>query len=65
LDKWCFDNGIKLVFSKPGIPTDNCHIASFNGTFRYECLNSLYFTTMKESWEIVEDGRQKYNEERP
>jgi putative transposase len=40
LDKWCYDNGIKLIFSRPGTPTDNCHIESFNGTFRYECLNS-------------------------
>jgi len=65
LDEWCYKNGIKILFSRPGTPTDNCHIESFNGTFRYECLNSNYFESLTSAREIIEDWWTEYNEERP
>ncbi len=65
LDKWCFKHGIKISYSRPGKPIDNCHIESFNGTFRYECLNSNYFETLKSARRIIENWRNEYNEERP
>ena len=34
LDKWCYDNNVTLDFSRPGKPTDNAFIESFNGSFR-------------------------------
>jgi len=34
LDKWCYDNSVTLDFSRPGKPTDNPFIESFNGSFR-------------------------------
>ena len=40
LDKWAYDNGVTLDFSRPGKPTDNPFIESFNGSFRDECLNA-------------------------
>ena len=39
LDLWTDLNGVKLDFSRPGKPTDNALIESFNGRFRDECLN--------------------------
>ncbi len=39
LDKWAYENGVTLDFSKSGKPTDNTLIESFNGSFRDECLN--------------------------
>jgi putative transposase len=39
LDKWAYDNKVTLDFSRPGKPTDNAFIESFNGSFRDECLN--------------------------
>lgn len=39
LDKWAFDNQVTLDFSRPGKPTDNAFIESFNGSLREECLN--------------------------
>ena len=40
LDLWAFMRGVTLDFSRPGRPTDNAYIESFNGKFRTECLNS-------------------------
>jgi len=39
LDLWAYFNGVKLDFSRPGKPTDNAVIESFNGRPRDECLN--------------------------
>jgi len=38
LDKWAYENGVVLDFSRPGKPTDNPFIESFNGSFRDECF---------------------------
>lgn len=39
LDRWAYWNKVKLDFSRPGKPTDNAFIESFNARFRLECLN--------------------------
>lgn len=38
LDLWTYMKGVTLDFSRPGKPTDNAFIESFNGKFRAECL---------------------------
>jgi len=38
LDKWAYENKVVLDFSRPGKPTDNAYIESFNGSFRDECF---------------------------
>ena len=65
LDLWAYQNGVKIDFSRPGKPTDNGHIESFNGTFRDECLNTHGFTTLGDAREIIEAWRREYNESRP
>jgi len=40
IDKWAYENGVTLDFSRPGKPTDNPFIESFNGSLRDECLNT-------------------------
>lgn len=35
-------NAVKIDFSKLGKPTDNAFVESFIGTFRAECLNTLW-----------------------
>lgn len=37
-DRWAYENNVILDFSRPGKPTDNPFIESFNGSFRDECL---------------------------
>jgi putative transposase len=34
LDKWAYEQPVTLYFSRPGNPTDNPYIASFNGSER-------------------------------
>ena len=65
LDLWAYQNGVKIDFSRPGKPTDNGHIESFNGTFREECLNAHWFATLAEVRQIIEAWRSEYNESRP
>ena len=36
MDRWAYENGVTLDFSRPGKPTDNALIESFNGSVRAE-----------------------------
>lgn len=65
MDLWAYQNGVKIDFSRPGKPTDNAYVESFNGTFRAECLDTHWFTTLAEAKESIEAWRQEYNETRP
>ena len=46
LDKWAYENRVVLDFSRPGNPTGNAYIESFNGCFRDECLNRYWFLSL-------------------
>jgi transposase InsO family protein len=37
MDLWAYQNEVRMAFSRPGKPTDNALVESFNGTFRTEC----------------------------
>ena len=65
LDKWAYDNKITLDFSRPGKPTDNPYIESFNGSFRDECLNVNWFLSLADAREKIANWRREYNEFRP
>ncbi|ASD78292.1 IS3 family transposase [Burkholderia gladioli] len=65
LDMWAYHHRAKIDFSRPGKPTDNCHIETFNGSFRDECLNLHWFETLGEAKAIIEAWRRDYNESRP
>ncbi len=39
MDLWAYRNGVHLDFIRPGRPTENGYIESFNGKLRDECLN--------------------------
>ncbi len=65
LDKWAYDNGVTLDFSRPGKPTDNAYIESFNGRFREECLNAHWFLSLDDAQGKIEAWRIDYNECRP
>ena len=54
-----------MVFSRPGTPTDNAHIDSFNGSLREECLNTNWFMSLEDAKEKLERWRNDYNEYRP
>jgi putative transposase len=65
LDLWAYLHDVTLDFSRPGKPTDNAFIESFNGRVREECLNQGYFTGLEDARERVESWRVEYNECRP
>jgi putative transposase len=65
LDKWAYDKGVTLDFSRPGKPTDNAFIESFNGSFRDECLNVHWFMSLADAQEKIERWRVDYNRCRP
>jgi putative transposase len=56
---------VKIDFSRPGKPTDNAFVESFNGTFRSECLNTHWYLDLKEVRHLIEAWRHEYNESRP
>ena len=47
LDAWAYLNEVHLDYSRPGTPTDNAYIESFNGSFRDECLNVNRFMSLE------------------
>lgn len=65
LDLWAYKNDVTLDFSRPGKPTDNAFIESFNGKFRAECLNAHWFLGLDDAREKLETWRRDYNELRP
>ena len=64
MDKWAYERGVELDFSRPGKPTDNAKIESFNGRLRQECLNVHWFLSLDDARTKIEAWRQEYNEKR-
>jgi putative transposase len=65
LDQWAFFNQVELDFSRPGTPTDNAYIESFNARLRQELLNASWFLSLADARARMEAWRKEYNEERP
>lgn len=65
LDLWAYYHQTNIDFSRPGTPTDNSYIETFNGSFRDECLNIHWFASMAEAQATIEAWRRDYNENRP
>ena len=65
MDQWAYFNKVELDFNRPGKPTDNPFIESFNGKFRAECLNENWFLSLVDARAKIEAWRQDYNRNRP
>ena len=65
LDRWAYENGVTLDFSRPGKPTDNAFVESLNGRLRDACLNSHWFLSLADARAKIEAWRRDYNESRP
>lgn len=64
-DKWAYENKVILDYSRPGKPTDNPFIESFNGSFRDECLNTHWFLSLDDAYEKINAWVGEYNNFRP
>ena len=65
MDLRAYQNGVQMAFSRPGKPTHNALVESFNEAFRAECLNAHCFMSLTQAQQIVETWRGEYNESRP
>jgi putative transposase len=65
LDLWAYHHGVRIDFSRPGKPTDNCFVETFNGSLRDECLNVHWFESLEDAKAKIESWREDYNESRP
>ena len=65
LDQWAYANQVTFDFSRPGKPTDNAVIESFNGRVRAECLNENWFPSLDDARTKAEAWRHDYNNHRP
>lgn len=65
LDHWAYWNKVQLDFSRPGKPTDNAFIESFNSSLRRECLSQHYFIGLPDAQRTLDLWRYDYNNTRP
>lgn len=65
LDEWAWNHGVTLDFIRPGKPTENAFIESFNGRLRDECLNVNQFESIADARQRIEAWREDYNHHRP
>lgn len=65
LDRWAYEHQVTMDYSRPGKPTDNPFVESFNGSFRDECLNMHWFLSLEDAVQKIEAWRTEYNEYRP
>ena len=61
LDRYAYERGITLDYSRPGKPTDNPFIESFNGSLRDECLNTHWLLSLADAREKIEFWRADYS----
>lgn len=65
MDRWAYERQIEIDFSRPGKPTDNATVESFNGRLRQECLNENWFLSLQDAEQKIEAWRTFYNQVRP
>jgi transposase-like protein len=62
---WALDRRVDLVHIRPGKPTQNAYVESFNSKMREECLRVSRFQNLFEARRIIAAWRRDYNERRP
>ncbi len=65
LSTYCGSKGIKLVFIKPGTPTQNAYVERFNRTYREDVLDAYLFSSLREVNDISEKWKDDYNQNHP
>ena len=65
MDLWAYINGVHLDFIRPGRPTENGYIESFNGKLRGEFLNVEVCFTLVDARKKLHRWRRDYNHHRP
>lgn len=61
LDLWAFQKGVILDFSRPGKPTGNAFIESFDGKSRQECLCAHWLMSLDYARTTMGESREDHN----
>ena len=64
-DRSTYANGVTLDFLRPGKPTDNAFVESFNGPLHGECLNAHWFLSLADAKAKIQVWRRQYNPSHP
>lgn len=64
LDLWAYQRGVTLDFSRPGKPTDNAFIESFNGKFRVNGHRSFPGCGLPKfpTWQVLVSGISRHRD---
>ncbi|QDU99138.1 hypothetical protein Pla8534_70490 [Lignipirellula cremea] len=65
MDPWAYSRQVTLDFSRPGKPTDNAFIESFDGSVRAECLNEKGVLSLALAQEMIKSWCCDGNAQRP
>jgi len=65
LDHWAYWNHVRLDFSRPGKPVDNCVCGAFNGSLRRECFSMHWFVDLAKAQQVLTAWQEDYNNHRP
>jgi putative transposase len=57
MDLWEYASNVRMNFRRPGRPTDNAIVESFNGRSRKECLNAHWFESIDDASEKIDGWR--------
>lgn len=60
LDCFSYENGVTFDFSRPGKPTDNAFVETFNGRLWDECLNMHWFLSLRDALAQIEVWPRDY-----
>lgn len=63
--QWAYLHQVTFDSSRPGKPTDNALVESFNGRLRDECLNTNWDLSLDDAKRKIEAWREHYNQSRP
>ena len=61
---WAAANNVTLRYSRPGTPTDNPFIESFNSRLRAECADLWWTESIADANEMLGNWRKHFNNER-
>jgi len=61
MDRWVYEIQIAIDPFRPGKPTDNGTVESFNGRQRQECLSENWFLSLTDSEQKIEPWKTFYN----
>ncbi|VEA46623.1 Integrase [Salmonella enterica subsp. arizonae] len=64
LDKWVYEHGVTMDFSRPENRPITRLLNRFDGSLRDECLNIHWFLSLEDVQDKLEKWCRKYNHER-